>query len=49
MASALKVLVVEDSEHDAELLLYALNKSGYQPSARRVDNAAELDAALSHD
>jgi two-component system, cell cycle sensor histidine kinase and response regulator CckA len=49
MAAALKVLVVEDSETDAELLLRGLNRAGYSPSARRVDTATEMEAALSHD
>jgi hypothetical protein len=46
MSAGLKVLVVEDSEHDTELLLHELGKAGYKPSARRVDNAVEMEAAL---
>src|SRR4051812_15842950 len=46
MSAGLKVLVVEDSEHDAELLLHELGKAGYKPSARRVDNAVDMEAAL---
>src|ERR1051325_2068335 len=49
MNTGLKVLVVEDSENDAELLLHALSKAGYKPTARRVDNAAEMEAALAQD
>ena len=49
MAAALKVLVVEDSEYDAELLLHALNRAGYKPSARRVENALQMEEALSQD
>src|SRR5688572_17933170 len=49
MPAALKVLVVEDSENDAELLLHALNRAGYKPSARRVDSATEMEQALSQD
>jgi two-component system cell cycle sensor histidine kinase/response regulator CckA len=49
MNTGLKVLVVEDSENDAELLLHALSKAGYKPTARRVENAAEMEAALVQD
>lgn len=49
MSAALKVLVVEDSENDAELLLHALKKAGYKPTARRVDSEREMDAALAQD
>jgi PAS domain S-box-containing protein len=48
MSAVLKVLLVEDSENDAELLLHALKKAGYNPTARRVDNAADMDEALAH-
>jgi hypothetical protein len=46
MSAGLKVLVVEDSEQDAELLLHELGKAGYKPTARRVDNARDMEAAL---
>jgi two-component system cell cycle sensor histidine kinase/response regulator CckA len=49
MTSALKILVVEDSEHDAELLLHAIVRAGYKPTARRLDNAKELEQAISQD
>src|SRR5688572_2090177 len=49
MNAGLKVLVVEDSEADAELLLHELTKAGYKPTARRVDSAAGMEAALSQD
>src|SRR5215470_11743995 len=42
----LRVLLVEDSEDDALLLLRALGKSGYETNARRVDTAPALLAAL---
>ena len=42
----LKVLVIEDSEVDALLLLEQLRAGGYAPDARRVDNAEDLMAAL---
>src|SRR5688572_31366852 len=49
MTEALKVLVVEDSENDAELLLHALGRAGFKPTARRVDNAEQMEAAISQD
>jgi hypothetical protein len=49
MSAGLKVLLVEDSEHDAELLLHELSRAGYKPSARRVDSAVEMAAALAQD
>jgi hypothetical protein len=42
----LRVLVIEDSEVDALLLLEQLKAGGYAPAARRVDNAADLAEAL---
>jgi diguanylate cyclase (GGDEF)-like protein len=46
MSRALRVLLVEDSEDDATLLLRELRKGGYQPECRRVDSGEELQAAL---
>lgn len=42
----LKVLVIEDSEVDALLLLEQLRAGGYAPEVRRVDNAEDLMEAL---
>jgi signal transduction histidine kinase len=42
----LRVLIVEDSEDDAVLLLRELRRSGYEPTAARVDTAASMRAAL---
>lgn len=42
----LRVLFVEDSELDAELLLEELRRGGYGPNWERVDEAAGLTAAL---
>lgn len=47
MVSLLQVLVVEDSENDAELLLNQLREAGYQTMSERVQTAEELNAALS--
>ena len=43
---ALRVLMVEDSEDDAELLLRELRRGGYDPDFQRVDTAADMHAAL---
>ncbi|MFI5399198.1 MAG: PAS domain S-box protein [Candidatus Binatia bacterium] len=45
----LRVLLVEDSEADAELLLAELRRGGYQPTWERVDTASALTAALGHE
>lgn len=42
----LKLLVVEDSESDYDLLLRHLKRNGFAPDARRVQSASELAAAL---
>ena len=43
---ALRVLIVEDSEQDAQLLMLQLRRSGYRPAARRVQTAEEIERAL---
>ena len=42
----LKVLMVEDLEDDALLLIRTLRKSGYDPAAERVQSADEMTFAL---
>lgn len=42
----LRILLVEDSESDATLLLEELRRGGYEPAWERVDSAAALTAAL---
>lgn len=42
----LRVLLVEDSEDDAELLVATLRRAGYEPDYGRVDSAIELRQAL---
>lgn len=42
----LKVLVVEDSEIDAMLLVEQLREGGYEPESRRVETADDLTDAL---
>lgn len=46
MSTPLRVLLVEDCEDDAALLLRELRKAGYAPEYRRVDNGPDLEAAL---
>ncbi|MBX3453866.1 EAL domain-containing protein [Ferrovibrio sp.] len=46
MKVPISLLLVEDSEDDAELVVMELVRSGYSPSFRRVESAAALRAAL---
>ncbi len=46
MNKLLRVLIVEDSEDDAELLAIELERGGYQPIYQQVDNKADMQAAL---
>lgn len=43
---SLRVLIVEDSESDTELLLRILRDAGYDPSHERVETVAGMNAAL---
>ena len=42
----IRVLLVEDSEDDAALILRALRRGGYAPIHQRVDTRAAMEAAL---
>src|SRR5713101_1539141 len=42
----LRVLIVEDCEDDAALLLRELRRGGYAPSFERVDTPGAMSAAL---
>jgi phosphoserine phosphatase RsbU/P len=42
----IRILLVEDSEDDGELLLLELRRGGYAPVARRVATADEMRTAL---
>ena len=46
MGKPLRVLIVEDSENDALLLLRELKRSGYEPAYERVCTADGLNTAL---
>ena len=46
MERPLNVLMVEDSEDDAELLLLELRRRGFAPTATRVDTGPALQTAL---
>jgi two-component system, cell cycle sensor histidine kinase and response regulator CckA len=46
MVKLLHVLVIEDSENDAELLLEEIREAGYEPMSERVQTAEELATAL---
>ena len=46
MGTQLRVLLVEDSEADAELLLNELGRTGYEVTAHRVQTAEHMKAAL---
>ena len=46
MPKTLRILYVEDSEDDAELLLRELRKGGFAPEHCRVDNEADMREAL---
>ncbi len=46
MATSIRVLLVEDNPADAELIIRQLWRGGYEPTARRVEDAASLRDAL---
>lgn len=46
MSKALRVLVIEDSEVDTELLLEELRRGGYEPMHERVDTPKALNTVL---
>ena len=46
MSQALKVLLIEDSEDDAQLVILELRRGGFKPEYVRVETAAELREAL---
>lgn len=48
MANLLHVLIVDDSENDAKLIVRKLRSEGYEPQWERVDTADTMKAALNN-
>jgi len=46
MGKALRVLIIEDSEEDALLLLRELRRGGYEVASERIETAETMQAAL---
>jgi len=46
MKTSLRVLIVEDSEFDARILVTVLRKGGYDPAFQRVETEETLKEAL---
>ena len=46
MSKSLRILIVEDSEEDTQLLLHELRRGAYEPAFERVDTPAAMSAAL---
>ncbi len=46
MSTPLRVLIVEDQEDDAALMLRELRRAQYEPEYERVETVDELSAAL---
>jgi len=49
MGKPLRVLIVEDSEDDALLLIFELRRGDYSPIARRVETVEAMQQALAED
>lgn len=46
MSKKLRILIIEDSQDDALLLIRELNQGGYQPEYERVDTSDAMNSAL---
>ena len=46
MGIPLRVLIIEDSEEDTQLLLRELRRGGYDVEAQRVETAEAMQSAL---
>ncbi|HZS07984.1 MAG TPA: response regulator [Blastocatellia bacterium] len=46
MNKPLRILIVEDSDDDTELIQLTLRRGGYRPTSERVETAAAMQAAL---
>lgn len=49
MGDVLRVLIVDDSEDDTQLVLRQLRKGGYEPKWKRVDTAPDMKNALDNE
>ncbi len=49
MSEPLRIVHVEDSPEDVELIRYSLARQGYAPEVKRVETRAEFLVALTHD
>lgn len=49
MKKDIRILLIEDSEDDACLLLHQFNQAGYTPHCKRIDNASDLKTALENE
>jgi len=49
MTKLLRVLVVEDSDDDAQLVVRALQNGGYRPTVERVESPEAMQAALTRE
>lgn len=49
MGIPLKVLIVEDSDDDAAMLLHELRRGGYDPVYTRIETADEMKSSLAED
>ena len=48
MGQPLRLLLIEDSQDDGELLLRSLRRGGYDLTAQQVASSEEVSAALDH-
>jgi CheY-like chemotaxis protein len=46
MSNLLHMLIVEDSQNDAELIVHKLRSAGYELISHRVDTAEAMTTAL---
>src|SRR5882757_5493920 len=48
MSESIRVLIVEDTPNDAELMVHELRRSGFAPDWKRVETEAEYLDSLAH-
>src|SRR5205809_5842233 len=49
MKKTLRILIIEDSEHDTRFVVRRLERNGFTPSWKRVDTIESLRAALAEE